>query len=173
MTVRTMRAGTTCGNWTILEDLPKVPGKGPLVRAQCVCGTITVKHWAHIAARPDSVSCAQCNRRNTVHGASSKTRLAPEYSAWIEMKQRCLNPRHHAWRYYGGRGITVCERWRHSFEDFLEDMGPRPSAHHSLDRVDNNRLVDSYSKENCRWATWLQQASNRRPRSKITRSVAP
>lgn len=83
------------------------------------------------------------------------------HSSWVGMWQRCTNPNNAAWKYYGGRGIAVCERWR-DFENFLEDMGEKPPGL-SLDRVDVN---GNYCKENCRWATRAQQSQNRRPRNR-------
>jgi hypothetical protein len=83
----------------------------------------------------------------------------PEHAAWRAMVQRCTNPRHQAYSSYGARGIRVCERWATSFIAFLEDMGPRPSPHHSLDRVDNGR---GYEPSNCRWAERIVQARNTR-----------
>jgi hypothetical protein len=85
---------------------------------------------------------------------------SPEYVSWQHMKQRCFDPRHVAYETYGGRGVSVCEQWNSSFEEFFADMGTRPEGC-SLDRIDPD---GSYQPGNCRWATDNQQAQNRRPR---------
>jgi len=82
----------------------------------------------------------------------------PENRAWAAMRKRCLNPACHNYEYYGGRGITICKRWDR-FENFLEDMGERPSPNHSLDRID---VDGNYEPTNCRWADKLTQMNNTR-----------
>jgi hypothetical protein len=81
-----------------------------------------------------------------------------EYTTWIGMKQRCLNKNHEHYRYYGGRGIYIVQRWM-DFKKFLEDMGPKPGPEYSLDRKNNN---GPYAKWNCRWATKSEQSKNKR-----------
>jgi hypothetical protein len=100
--------------------------------------------------------------KNLSHGATvgcqfDKSAVPPEYRAWAGMRTRCSNPSNSRWADYGGRGIRVCDRWQTSFENFRADMGPRPSAEHSLDRIDVN---GNYEPDNCRWATKRQQAQN-------------
>lgn len=82
----------------------------------------------------------------------------PLYQVWQGMLGRCRNPYYAQWDDYGGRGITVCDRWAQSFQAFVDDMGPRPEGH-TLDRRDNDL---GYSKENCRWSTRKEQQRNRR-----------
>jgi len=81
----------------------------------------------------------------------------PEYRAWDNMIQRCYNSGYIRSYRYLGKGIVVCDRWRSSFDNFLEDMGYRPSPLHSLDRINND---GNYEAGNCRWATSAQQAAN-------------
>lgn len=103
--------------------------------------------------------------RNPIrHGHDCRGRSTPTYNTWTNMKSRCYNPRHPAYGNYGGRGITVCERWRHSFENFLEDMGVRPDEL-TIERTDNDK---GYCKENCCWANRTHQARNTRQVRLIT-----
>jgi len=93
-----------------------------------------------------------------LHGLSNSL----TYKSWEGIKNRCLNENTPYFKYYGGRGITVCERWKNSFLAFYEDMGPRPSKDHSIDRIDVN---GNYEPGNCKWSTKSEQSLNRRIQS--------
>lgn len=128
-------------------------------RCRCDCGgTASVRVTA--LRKGAQVSCG-CWRRerpapNRTHGRT----LTPEYRSWRAMKRRCLNPAASQYAYYGGRGITVCDRWRDSFEAFLADMGPKPGPAYSLDRHPDPD--GPYAPGNCRWATQGEQVKNSR-----------
>lgn len=89
----------------------------------------------------------------------------PEHNVWGHMRQRCHNTKNKSYKDYGGRGITICDRWRISFQSFYQDMGPRPSADHQIDRIDND---GNYEPSNCRWATRETQLNNYRRNRFIT-----
>lgn len=89
----------------------------------------------------------------------------PLYNTWSGMIIRCYRKSHQAYRFYGARGITVCERWKKSFKSFVSDMGDKPSEYHSLDRI-NNKL--GYSIDNCRWILLIHQNRNKSTNSTIT-----
>ena len=101
--------------------------------------------------RPD---LAERNKARATHRMEG----TPTYKTWDALRQRCLNPKNKDYPRYGGAGISVCDRWKHSFEAFLADMGERPAGM-TLDRINND---EGYSKENCRWATIVTQNRNRR-----------
>lgn len=131
----------------------------------CYCNTEDAKHY-HKTDK--GILCSKHYAQNRkgrlgkakeyeLHGMHKK----PEYRIWKGMKKRCNNTNEKQYKDYGGRGITVCERWKNSFLNFYEDMGERPSDKHSLERSNNDK---GYSPSNCKWATSVEQNNNRRKR---------
>ena len=134
-------------------------GRKSLWLTICECGSSGVRVASELR-KGKTKSCGCLSREvaragRTTHGMSRH----PAFAVWRSMVGRCTLPTHQAWHNYGGRGIRVCRRWRKSFSAFWEDMGPTYSAGLTLDRKDNSK---GYTPCNCAWATYTQQARNRR-----------
>lgn len=152
------------GRWELLEVFRKSNGGGPrrkYGRCRCQCGSERDVLLFHLVSGATQSCGCLTKEINTTHGESSTTRkqASDEYRTWTAMISRCENANDSSYPDYGGRGITVCDRWRNSFEAFLEDMGRRPSPGHSIDREENSK---GYLPSNCRWATKKQQGRNKR-----------
>lgn len=167
-TTSEIHIGARFGRWTVISEpfaaAPQPNGKrARKVKVRCDCGTESAVHVAGLGGPTQSCGCLLSDlvrERSTRHGMHK----TPEYQAWAGMKGRCTNPKRKSWNDYGGRGITICDRWLHSFEAFLADVGPRPSERHSIDRID---VDGNYEPKNVRWATWSEQLRNQR-RTKLT-----
>ena len=172
--------GIRIGMLTVVSEVGKTKHGHIIWSLKCDCGRICEKSNPEIrmSLRKGARSSCGCLSRviakeNATSGSEkirkSKTKhgqalgfgaYASEYHTWKTMRQRCLNPASSDFHDYGARGISVCDKWS-DFKEFLEDMGPKPSEKHSLDRINVN---GNYEPSNCRWATQTEQARNRRAR---------
>jgi hypothetical protein len=121
----------------------------------CDCGNSHVANIANVRFG-HTTSCGCVSREAITKHGMHKT---SEYHAWNRMKQRCLNPQEPHYHNYGGRGITLCKRWEESFDNFIADVGRKPTPRHSIDRIDNN---GNYEPSNVKWSTQTQQCRNKR-----------
>lgn len=130
----------------------------------CDCGNTKIVDLAHLrSGRIKSCGCLRVEvsaTRMTTHGHTVGGKMSPEYVTYVGMKDRCSNPNHKDYKYYGGKGIRVCDEWVNDFQAFFDHIGPRPVPHMSVDRIDTN---GDYKPGNVRWATSSDQMKNRRP----------
>jgi len=146
------------------EWRPYIGGRESAWHCRCDCGKQTITPQKNlVSGKTKSCGCIIGQHKRT-HGATVGGKSSPEFMAWVAMHQRCENPKVKAYKDYGGRGIRVCERWG-AFENFIADMGQRPSPSHSIDRRDND---GNYEPSNCRWATRVIQSNNRRSSRTLT-----
>jgi hypothetical protein len=158
-------AGQKFGRLTAIEDIGKTT-RGRVWRCMCECGQEAESVSTYLknghkkscgCLHADSAKISGIKQRTHGYTTTDKKWTASEYGVWMSMKARCGNPKASSYKRYGARGIAVCERWM-KFENFIQDMGPRPTNKHSLDRIDTDK---GYEPGNCRWADQMQQAQTR------------
>lgn len=142
--------GMKQGKLTVIAEATQTKTQQQRLKCQCECGKIyDVVVSRFVKSKPQS--CHLCNV--TKHGYDN----TPTHFTWRTMHARCSNPKHHNFKHYGARGVSVCERWK-KFENFLEDMGEKPKGH-QIDPINNN---GNYEPTNCRWVTPKINSNNRR-----------
>ena len=143
----------------VLEFAGLAKSRDYTYKCQCDCGRIAIVKGTFM--RHGQTKSCGCRRwtGHPRHGDAKKAQRSPEYTAWCHMKKRCSVETDPAFPNYGGRGISVCSEWTASYEQFLKDVGRRPSSVHSLDRIDVN---GNYEPSNVRWATKAVQGTNKR-----------
>jgi len=171
MTRITVNPGDRFGRLTVVKEI--LGGRAQL-ECLCDCGTqkkfskhkVTTGHTRSCGCLKKDLAAVAAAERFSTHGHTRGHNLSGAFRSWSAMISRChCDCKDSNYANYGAKGITVCDRWRNSFEAFLEDMGEPPTRQHSIDRIDNNC---GYSKDNCRWATPIEQAANRRTTRWIT-----
>jgi hypothetical protein len=166
---RVDRTGQRFGRLVAIEQVArKAPDeRSPRWLFRCDCGSLkALKVGDLIRSRYPTKSCGCLQHENAkrfgdkspVKHGETRSGMTPEYRAWGDMRHRCRNPTAKSFKWYGGRGIAVCERWD-DFRSFLADMGRKPGPEYSIDRIDND---GNYEPGNCRWATAKQQSNNHR-----------
>lgn len=156
-----IKIGDKFNDLTVISESPSISSQKQ-VECVCICGIIKKYRYDHIKAeRIKSCGCLKKRKPGAkTHGMTN----TKEYSIWSDMKKRCYNIKTQNYKYYGDRGITVCDRWLNSFENFISDMGTCPNKTSSIERKDNNL---GYCTDNCEWIDLKNQASNRRSSVKL------
>lgn len=155
MTRRNELTGKRFGELTVVERGERLGVKVAWL-CRCSCGKLKIiRGGALQCGNTRSCGCLRKLRPSRLRHGRTRTK---EYRAWQAMKNRCYWKKHGRWKHYGGRGIKVCKRWRHSFENFYTDVGPAPSKKHSIDR---KRVNGHYYPSNVHWATSRQQEHNK------------
>jgi hypothetical protein len=156
-----VQEGSTFGSWVVLAAAATVNYERRVL-CRCACGS---KDTVRVRSLVDGLStrCRTCSAGK--HREARRGRSTKEYAAWRQMIARCTRPRYKAFADYGGRGITVCDRWLHDFPAFLADVGRAPSPSHTLGRIDND---GTYQPGNVRWETRSEQNNNRRVTVRLT-----
>lgn len=165
-----LKLGSRFGKLVVHSKDNSQPGKGSMWYCLCDCGKFTsVKRRDLVSGHTSSCGCESRRglEKRTKHGQSPRDYKAqnPLYTRWLNMKNRCRNPKCPEYRYYGGKGISVCKRWDESFLAFEADMGHPPSKAHTLERINSDR---DYEPGNVVWAKQKQQMKNTSRTYKVT-----
>jgi hypothetical protein len=154
------------GKLTVIKEVePRITAKGIKERrVECICDCGNLKNVMISRLKNGLVKSCGCLQKEIIRKINIDTKTKynvknnPSYKIWCYMKTRCYNKNNKDYKHYGGRGIIICDRWKNSFENFLNDMGEKPEGY-SIDRIN---VDGNYEPSNCRWATQKEQVNNRR-----------